>query len=331
MRVKRGKLEGDKEGNRLFVWIDTDQTADPTADRDELLEAYRDQIAFLRRELERRDQLLAAALSRIPELDRPPEARESPEMAESPGPSERPFTDEEGPRGGAEKRSAEDATSVATYPESPHGRYAPVDRLPVWQNVIGVFLSMMAYPFGIVVILISFGRLTTISRSGFLPYELWLPTSLLAMLVPAIYGYWVGRKLTSLRFWRRLAPVAVLIATGSAIATLSFAWFPHLAWVISGGGAMFRLALSDLQFSLSSGALYLFGALLGNARQRRNRDKLAEERLSGAPSKSAAPVQGWSPRQQALVGLAGTFISALTALVGLIGTILMVMGGGNGG
>jgi excisionase family DNA binding protein len=79
MRVKRGKLEGDKEGNRLFVWIDTDQTADQTTDRDDLLEAYRDQVEFLRRELERRDQLLAAALSRIPEIEAPQEPTGAPE------------------------------------------------------------------------------------------------------------------------------------------------------------------------------------------------------------------------------------------------------------
>jgi hypothetical protein len=81
MRVKRGKLEGYKQGNRLFVWADSDPTADPTAPRDELLEAYRDQVAVLRRELECRDRLLAAALERIPVLEAPPEPAESPETA----------------------------------------------------------------------------------------------------------------------------------------------------------------------------------------------------------------------------------------------------------
>jgi hypothetical protein len=91
MRVKRGKLTGDKEHNKLFVWIDTDQTADPTAPRDELLGAYRDEIAFLRRELERKDHLLAAALERIPpQLEAPSAHPESPEMATEE--AERPAT-----------------------------------------------------------------------------------------------------------------------------------------------------------------------------------------------------------------------------------------------
>jgi len=104
MRHKRGKLEGEKRDNRLFVWVNTDQTEDPTAEdttsprgtRDELLEAYRDQIVFLRRELERKDHLLAAALERIPpQLEAPSEPSESPETATVEEP-DHPGGDQEG-------------------------------------------------------------------------------------------------------------------------------------------------------------------------------------------------------------------------------------------
>jgi hypothetical protein len=106
MRVKRGKLEGDKEGNRLLVWIDPDQTEDQTSSArfatDELLEAYRDEITFLRRELERKDHLLAAALERIPAIEAPPEPRGSPETAE-----EEPERGEARPAGGEAQEGAE--------------------------------------------------------------------------------------------------------------------------------------------------------------------------------------------------------------------------------
>jgi hypothetical protein len=105
MRVKRGKLEADKEGNRLFVWLDTDPTADPTADRDELLEAYRDQIEFLRRELERKDAILLRMAERLPELEAPQEPPGGPE------------TSPEGPDRG-EPRSGTDGPQEAAQPRS---------------------------------------------------------------------------------------------------------------------------------------------------------------------------------------------------------------------
>ena len=49
--------------------------------RDELLEVYRDQVEFLRRELERKDTLLMSLMQRVPELEAAPEPRYAPEAA----------------------------------------------------------------------------------------------------------------------------------------------------------------------------------------------------------------------------------------------------------
>ena len=116
MRVKRGKLEADKEGNRLFVWLDTDPTADPTADRDELLEAYRDQIEFLRRELERKDAILLRMAERLPELEAPA----------SPGPSETPTGATEQP-GRVEPQPSVEGAQEPAQPR----------RAPWWRRVFG--------------------------------------------------------------------------------------------------------------------------------------------------------------------------------------------------
>ncbi len=92
-RIQRGHLEHDKEPDgRVYVYLDRhDLERDKFRDNSYplIVERLENEVEFLRRELERRDRLLAAALERIP-----PQL-EAPERAESPGPREKPFTDEE--------------------------------------------------------------------------------------------------------------------------------------------------------------------------------------------------------------------------------------------
>jgi hypothetical protein len=91
MRLSRGTLDTERVEGRVYVLLEDDVSADGSGESSALISEMRDQIEFLRRELERRNQLLAAALSRIPELEAPrgeefspSEARESPVR---PGPS----------------------------------------------------------------------------------------------------------------------------------------------------------------------------------------------------------------------------------------------------
>jgi hypothetical protein len=96
-RIRRGKLsraEPPDDDNRVYVWLDAEdadsvQESSQTLnsdDRDELLEAYRDQVEFLRqelarkddflrRELERKDTIIMSLTQRIPELEAAPETR----------------------------------------------------------------------------------------------------------------------------------------------------------------------------------------------------------------------------------------------------------------
>jgi hypothetical protein len=89
-RVQRGTIPWDKDSEgRIYVYVDLSETSPETGadkrrdtaagqSRDELLEVYRDQVEFLRREIERKDTLLMSLMQRVPELESAPEPREAP-------------------------------------------------------------------------------------------------------------------------------------------------------------------------------------------------------------------------------------------------------------
>jgi hypothetical protein len=112
-RVHRGTIPWDKDHEgRIYVYVEPSEmrpetrggkARDTSAGQsgEELVEAYRDQVEFLRRELERKDTLLMSLMQCIPELEASSEATGVPETpAEEPGkdtpppeqqePSERP-------------------------------------------------------------------------------------------------------------------------------------------------------------------------------------------------------------------------------------------------
>src|SRR5215218_5226284 len=69
-RVKRDTVDTEREGGRVYVLLDTAQDAAQDAtgpgESSTLISQLRDEIAYLRDENRRKDELLAAALSRIP-------------------------------------------------------------------------------------------------------------------------------------------------------------------------------------------------------------------------------------------------------------------------
>ncbi len=99
MRLSRGTLDTERVEGRVYVLLEDDVSADRSGESSALISEMRDQIEFLRRELERRDQLLAAALSRIPEIEAPSDERGSPVTAASPGPRESLYRRGEGTGG----------------------------------------------------------------------------------------------------------------------------------------------------------------------------------------------------------------------------------------
>jgi hypothetical protein len=89
MRVKRGTLEADREGGRLYVLLTDEPTIEPTDRTDELIAELKDRVRSLEdqlgqeREANRENRRIIAALtSRIPEIEAPREApREAPSEA----------------------------------------------------------------------------------------------------------------------------------------------------------------------------------------------------------------------------------------------------------
>jgi excisionase family DNA binding protein len=113
-RVKRGTLQSERVGERVYVYLDTGESADRSEDRsagrDELVKELRSQIEYLREENRRKDHLLAAALERIPpQLEAPSE------------PTGSPVT----PSGSGRSSETHPALQEAT------------ERLPGWRRVVG--------------------------------------------------------------------------------------------------------------------------------------------------------------------------------------------------
>ncbi len=87
MRVKRGTLEAEREGGRLYVLLTPDPTTEPTDRTDELIAMLRDQLEAERQAHAEARRIIAGLVERIPPAIELPsqEARESPESS---GPSD---------------------------------------------------------------------------------------------------------------------------------------------------------------------------------------------------------------------------------------------------
>jgi hypothetical protein len=85
-RVERGQLPHEKDDNgRLWVYVRPEETESETSStqrRDEAMDVLRDQVAFLRAELERKDALLLnmteAMKALNPPREEPSESRQGP-------------------------------------------------------------------------------------------------------------------------------------------------------------------------------------------------------------------------------------------------------------
>lgn len=140
------------------------------------------------------------------------------------------------------------------------------------------------------------------------------------IVFPAVLSFRLGRKVRKLRFWHNVAPGVALLALGILI-TVMVSGIVYEGARLTGGKVVF-FGFGGFVFAVPPSFTYSFAAILGNALRRRQREKLIEEKPSEFPPEAESASQGWSPRQQAIVGLAGTVISAL---IGLIGTIITVL------
>lgn len=104
-RIQRGTIPWDKDDEgRIYVYVDSSETSHETAEdksqdlvsgpsRGELVNELRDQVDFLRRELERKDTLLMSLMQRIPELEPTREPQQAPTRPEDApvGTEDQPF------------------------------------------------------------------------------------------------------------------------------------------------------------------------------------------------------------------------------------------------
>ena len=103
-RIQRGSLQHDKGlDGRVYVYLEGNEHANGDGERDgtqaatqdTLLAALREEVDFLRGELERKDAIILALTSRIPGLEAPRGPRRSPETvaaaSREPVPGERPL------------------------------------------------------------------------------------------------------------------------------------------------------------------------------------------------------------------------------------------------
>lgn len=317
-RLSRGTLRSVREGGTVYVLLPADEQRHairnvtdtpysmPQSEREALISAKDETISELRDRIQALEEanrenrrLLAAALERIPALEAPSEAPLA-SARSAPGSSE---TVEEVSEG-EERAEPHAATGGAREEVSEHHSVDDPPRLR-W-HVVGVILSILAGTF-------SFYCGALISRLGFgsLPQYSVAILLLPLVVIPAFFGYRLGRKVRSRRFGLHLVAIGALIVLGNFLLVIG------------------PLDVeSGILFSVTPGLVYISAAVWGNAIQRRNRERQMEQRPAGLPPESAAAAQRWTPQQQAIVGLAGTILSAL---IGLIGTILTVMASGNGG
>ncbi len=315
-RIARDTISHEKDADgRVYVYLDAghdkghDKGHDDQEPARELVESLREQIGYLQgviatrdeelrtraeeqrrrdQDLERRDRIIAALTERLPQaLEPPSETRESPQTVEQ-EPDRSPTRSGTGEAGAVTEGRSEAEPSL------------------LWERVVVVILSILLT---LVIVLLVLAQ----SRFSAWPvYALLGSTTLAWVVFPAVFGFLLGRKVRSLRFWRNVAPVAVILGLVSFIA--GGALGRALTGSESGFISVFLAAIPSF--------VYMFAAVLGNALRRRKREKLVEERPSEFPPEAAPGPQGWTPRQQAFVGLAGTTISAL---IGLISTILTVL------
>jgi uncharacterized coiled-coil protein SlyX len=93
-RIARGTIPHERDDSgRVYVYLSPSETVHKTDQdtiqddatktvQDAYIRSLEDQIAFLRRELERKDAILLNLTERIPELEAPSEPPESPETVE---------------------------------------------------------------------------------------------------------------------------------------------------------------------------------------------------------------------------------------------------------
>jgi hypothetical protein len=217
-RIQRRSIRHEKaEDGRVYVWVDAAQdttrdTGQTTQDayqdtaQDERVEDLREQVGYLRRQLDeerearRRADTIIAQLARtteeqartIRELEAPSElpseARESPQTAEEESERAEPPPATEGAQEGTERL------------QQGSGWLLPVDKLPWWHYGLGLFLVFSG---GFLAV-----TLSMLIAPSVVAYPILLA---IAWPSPGIFGFWVGYRKRDLRLWSQVLPLGALV------------------------------------------------------------------------------------------------------------------------
>jgi excisionase family DNA binding protein len=123
------------------------------------------------------------------------EARESPQTVEDqPERAEEPRSDTEGAQGGTER------------PQQRHGWREPLDKLPWWQYVLGLFLVFSA---GLLASIVAENLALRFDTPIFVGV---LILGAIVWSTPGIFGFWVGYRKRNLRLRSQVLPLGVLVS-----------------------------------------------------------------------------------------------------------------------
>jgi hypothetical protein len=306
-RIRRGTIRHERAGGRVYVVLDerpiNDQPSDHTT---ELINTLQEQLQAERAAHAEARRLLAAALERIPPAIEPPGGpTEATEQREYPEPT---------------PKDTQGVGQVAP----PGPRRLVLYTLWTLATVVPGLASFVVFVWE--------DMLSTGPGSGGVtgPFlYLVLPT----LALPAVFGFWYGGYYREHRetLFRRNLLIGAITGLGSSVTQV----FTLLLFTY---GVLGEVSVQDvglagtfgpppvLRTFLSTFFFFVFAALLRQARQP-SRD------ASGVPASPPAPqgpVGGWTPRQQAMVGLIGTIITALFTFLGVLVEVLFA-NGGNGG
>lgn len=324
-RVKRGSLRSDKDPDgRVYVYLDAagdGGESKPEVETSELVRTLREQIGYLRDQLDRErearteesrrhDTIVAQLMQRIPELEAP-ESRE--EAAES------PETVEEGL---GRSRGVDTSSSNQGAPGA-HRVAAPrPDTRPLWRHLL-----LVLWWVGWMTIYGLSHEYLPLSISGLGGYGDVLLQFLLFLVGPLCSGYWIGYQKRTAIGWRDYLPVGLIASTLSAVViSVLFAAYalsediPDTRFIIE---TFVFNTRAVLPIQLGSLVIYTFAAIWANGRRRR-RVSVASGNASSPPAEeSGHNTQDWTARQRELIGLCGLLGSAIiSGIAGIVAAVI---------
>ena len=341
-RLRRGTLDSERESGTVYVWVEPSELASqrPSSDESELLEALRDQVRYLREQLDeerqarteerrRQDTIIVQLTQLIPGLESPQSREDAPE-------SPRSTHSRSEAAGEAQEPAEHPEERPVTEPRRESSPSALTTRLGMSARAlaIGAIATLLTwfYVFAVRV----FGAHTL---PGFNFYMVHLPnyvaTAPLA-LVPLLFGLWAGStKRPSLpwfssphRWLRRGGRSALEISIFAAGLPAWAGWAISSSYYLSGAEitpGVLRIGLVYAVGALIWGAAgtlaFMSGAFLGNSLGRVGIIGTPKEPPEGEEESGSKGV--WTARQESRWGIIGGIITAsIPAIATVIAALL---------